>query len=71
VYMHRRAIHKAAGILEAAYIIHGRADSLRSQDGAGKTRWSNADIANLLDALADELKNVAVSRRDEAIQESL
>ena len=60
-----RAIHKAAGVLDAAYFVHARADSLREQLGARKIRWSNIHVANLLDDLADSLKGLAIIKCDE------
>jgi len=51
-----RAIHKAAGILDAAYFVHARADVYRQRG------W-NKQIVEVLDGVADDLKGYAVSVR--------
>ena len=53
-----RTIHKAAGILQAAYFLHGRADQFRVGTARGKA------IADALDQAADDLKTVALKTRD-------
>ena len=56
-------VQKAAGIIQAAYFLHGRADSFRRQ--LGVSRWSNAHVANFIDQLADDLKVLALVVREE------
>ena len=54
-----KAIHKAAGILAAAYFLHGRADKFRVGTARGRA------IAGALDQAADDLKDLAIKTRKE------
>ncbi|MEJ2116364.1 MAG: hypothetical protein P8Y36_00105 [Alphaproteobacteria bacterium] len=55
-----KAIHKAAGILQAAYAVSMRADQFRTGTARGRA------TAQAMDVLSDELKDLAVKTRADA-----